>query len=850
MPAPTWTTTAQFELLQAHMPDYIVRQAQKKVNKFWPIVWEAFFREHPVDGMLGINKATATPEEWQTLQKAILAKKQQIKSWFRYQHKRATRGASASHSTQSSLGNALFNAKGTRRRVHRATEIFQKRNRDLVVEELAKRGHDELNEEHMAVDGEDLEAQEERTKAARRERMRMRNEVVKELFEEAPLSERKAIAEAIRAEKESLEQGAEQSAPSLSSQQRQIAIDESGDVMETVLKTLAEKSGWFSFAIWGGPNPRHDGELSLKCAVYGNTPAGNDFIAQHANYDEGISLPFQEFLRRCFANGVLRTPIAPPADIETPDGLSAMPPGSETPLPPVEPPKKSGNKAKGKAPPKRIRKPKKAAPSAAPAAPTVTPTPAATPTPPVRNSGDTVRLGLGDNGDMLDVPGTDLDLEADLGPMEDVFNSPVVTEPLPSSSPSTLRPSHPSSWAHFNHWPEGMPAPTSPTAAARVAAMERGGTQSTATYVASVIDPALMQATPPPRPRPCFTGAQFAPNRSVGDSPTPPRPSSFRWGGPTAPHLRPGNQASGSKSTLPGLFDVYRELVATSPMRAYREQEAYRQELAARPRPDIFALPQAPRPPAPPGPISSEAARSPPAFTVPSPMASTLSTPPAPAAPQVPTPVVYSSRPMANPTRAAARAAKAVKAAVTGNSPAAAVAAAAKKNSKKQKKDVLTDITNSTPPSAVPAVPAAAPTPVGENVQLCVMRPGGNAAVRARAREAEKRIQAMEAERGRQASRMHNPDGNHDLVCVAPLRRSGRDSRVPPRPDEGYVRSTRGELRGKQGAPGLELVKRGGRGSTATTATKKPVAKAAAAAAKTKQKGAAAAKERANTRSS
>lgn len=39
---------------------------------------------------------------------------------------------------------------------------------------------------------------------------------------------------------------------------------------------------------------------SSTSAVYGNTPAGNDFIAQHANYDEGISLPFQEFLHRCF----------------------------------------------------------------------------------------------------------------------------------------------------------------------------------------------------------------------------------------------------------------------------------------------------------------------------------------------------------------------------------------------------------------------------------------------------------------------------------------------------------------------------------------------------------------------
>lgn len=92
------------------------------------------------------------------------------------------------------------------------------------MRELAKRGHDELNEEHMAVDGEDLEAQEQRTKEARAERMRMRNVVVKELFAEAPEWERDEIEEAVRAEKENLTQVTEQSPAGLSSQQRQMYV--------------------------------------------------------------------------------------------------------------------------------------------------------------------------------------------------------------------------------------------------------------------------------------------------------------------------------------------------------------------------------------------------------------------------------------------------------------------------------------------------------------------------------------------------------------------------------------------------------------------------------------------------
>ncbi|KAJ7030883.1 hypothetical protein C8F04DRAFT_1263367 [Mycena alexandri] len=798
MPAHTWTTAAQFTLLTSHMAEYVVRHAQKKVNKVWPTIFEDFFRQNPVDGMLGIDKTTATPEQWKELQDAILAKKSQIKAWFRYQHKKTTRTTSARRSAQSTIGNALFAAKSTRRRVHRTTEVFQQRNLEHVREVLAQRGHNELNEEHMAVDGEDLEVQEARVKAARGERLRMRNEVVKELYETAPESEREAIAEAIRLEKENLGASAEREASEVETEQRQIAIDESSDVMEKVLKTVAHKTGWFSFAIWGGPNPRHDGELSLKCAVYGNTPVGNDFVAQHANFDEAISLPFQEFLRRCFENGVLRPPILPVPntdDVGALDGLLPLDPQEETTPPAEKPTKKKAksNGSKSKQPPKRMSKPKKASSA----------------------DGSMDDIIVDDHGD--DIFGSP-DFDAH---MDNISSS--ATEPLTSSSPSTLPSASSASAPVDNRWPDGMSEPTSPGTAARTAAIERGGMTATATYAAAVIDPALMRHTTPSRPRPCFNGAGFAPNRNVGESPTSADTGGFRWGGPSAPHLEPfRNTASSSQSSLPRLFGDFRKIMATSPVRAYRDQQAYRDQVAARPRADIFgAWPDsAVSPPSSPGtpaafglavPTPPSAALPPAPVPVPIPTPTSVLTP-APASIQPPVPV-YVSRPMANPTKAAASAAKAAKAAVTGNSASAVVTAAAKKKVKKAKRDVLTDVTNdislplpaadspaaTTASTGRPSASArergsggsasatAAPTTAGENVTLCVMQPGGNRAVLKRAKEAEKRIQAMEAERKRVTTRMHNPDGNHDLVCVPALRRSGRDGKVPARPDEGYV---------------------------------------------------------------
>ncbi|KAJ7739353.1 hypothetical protein B0H16DRAFT_1729447 [Mycena metata] len=892
MPAHSWTTPAQATLLHSHLPEYIVRQAQHKVNKFWPVAYEAYFQQFPEHVALGIDKANATAAQWEALNEATKTRKDRIKSWFRYQHRKTGRAPAARRNAQSSLSSALFNAKAARRRAHRDTEIFQQRNREEINAVLTTRGHDELNEEHMAVDGEDLEEQEARTKAARGARLRLRNEVVKELYEEAPEEERQAIAEAIRQEKENLARGAGQSQSDSRADQRaeerQIAIDQSSEVMERVLKTLADKTGWFSFAIWGGPNPRH-GRLSLKCAVYGNTPAGNDFVAQHANFDTGISLPFQEFLGRCFADdGSVRPSIVAEPNAEddaSADGLT--PPTAAEASSAPKPVKKSTAKASGrksKPKPKRMSKPRKlSAPSAS--ATNTTPAPAAAtpsaadtpvgnvpgnppgPTAPTPPAADTsVDNPVGNNFDLSDDW-----LREDSAPMDmdDIF-VPEPTSNLGSPAPTNL-----------NLWPEGMTAPTSPQTAARAAAAERGGLVSNATYAPTintdVIDPALMQGTTAPvparpHPRPCFNGAGFARNRALGESPTSTAPG-WRWGGATAPHLRPvngptENQAGSSQSRLPSLFDTYRDLAATSPIRAYREQEAYRREIAARPRADIFGLSARPQPPSPSPSFSvptafvfsgatplvsapaasstptsafvfsgaAPSASAPPASSTPAPAsppfvdttssaAPTAPSPPVAAAP----PVVYNSRPMANPMKAA----KVAKAAVIGKTPATVMGAAVKKRGRKAR-DVLTDITNDIiVPTPTPVPSAATPStgvstrrsrgsegnaPVAssgsdENVQVCVAGPSGMRADLRRQKEAEKRAKETEAEERRRAGRLHNPDGNHDLVCVPPLRRSGRDSRAPPRPDEGYagtvVKSTRGELGGRQGPQGLQLVPRG-----------------------------------------
>jgi len=42
------------------------------------------------------------------------------------------------------------------------------------------------------------------------------------------------------------------------------AIDESPEVLTRVHKALEKKTGWYGFTVYGGPNPRFGGALSMK----------------------------------------------------------------------------------------------------------------------------------------------------------------------------------------------------------------------------------------------------------------------------------------------------------------------------------------------------------------------------------------------------------------------------------------------------------------------------------------------------------------------------------------------------------------------------------------------------------
>ncbi|KAJ7472828.1 hypothetical protein FB451DRAFT_1399023 [Mycena latifolia] len=102
MPPRRWTTSAEHAYLELQMPDYIRRQAQKKLYLFWPAMIEGWFQQFPEYTRLGlpnpnVNAGTEaetglTNGERTVLGKAIEERKKQLRSWFRREVKKVRQG--------------------------------------------------------------------------------------------------------------------------------------------------------------------------------------------------------------------------------------------------------------------------------------------------------------------------------------------------------------------------------------------------------------------------------------------------------------------------------------------------------------------------------------------------------------------------------------------------------------------------------------------------------------------------------------------------------------------------------------------------------------------------------------
>ncbi|KAJ7312323.1 hypothetical protein DFH08DRAFT_822370 [Mycena albidolilacea] len=84
----------------------------------------------------------------------------------------------------------------------------------------------------------------------------------------------------------------------------QEALDQLGEVVERVLQTIGEETGWSTCVMLGRPVPHRQGAISMRTFCLGTTPHGSDFQLFHPEFEAQVKMPFGQFLKRAYPHDV------------------------------------------------------------------------------------------------------------------------------------------------------------------------------------------------------------------------------------------------------------------------------------------------------------------------------------------------------------------------------------------------------------------------------------------------------------------------------------------------------------------------------------------------------------------
>ncbi|KAJ6578436.1 hypothetical protein B0H19DRAFT_1253675 [Mycena capillaripes] len=520
----SWANDVQTLWLQGWMPDFITRQAEGKLHLFWPPMIEGWLKKWPEHANVGLplpddpDGRKLTPEDLLVLGAAIKKRKSQLENWFRNHRKTIGNATTGAVKVNSGLVQKIFKFSIPKRtRAHQAIEIFQLRNAAQIKEALTAAGYDALRKKKVAAEGdaadndqEDADDEEDdwtdetedtdaaRAKRLKSARMRMRTHVVQGLWKAASQEERESCEAEAEEEKKKIreeDQRQEQldALKATTPHDLQEGIDALDSVYTDIHKATFQASGWVGMSIMGGPNPRMNGDLTLKVICFGETPAGNDFEASCVDFDKNILEAFQAFLRVCYSVQSRKECALPSRPEATADEAPAERISIILPAPEAEKPKKPKNKKKkAKA---KAKKSTALVEDSVPASP-------ASSSASFWDQAGVASPGQDEGGDIFDE-----DITAD--------SNWSVLSPAPSSSPRSLTPPPEVDQPRPTQlWPPGMSPPLSPASAEAIAMRERGGSVNGATMA---IDPRLQELMAPsspsprpnayPKPRPAFKGA-------------------------------------------------------------------------------------------------------------------------------------------------------------------------------------------------------------------------------------------------------------------------------------------------------------------------------------------------------
>ncbi|KAJ7232571.1 hypothetical protein C8J57DRAFT_1480653 [Mycena rebaudengoi] len=290
-----WTNSTQLTWLKSKVTHYMDMQAQGKLHKFWPWVYEAWFHDFPEHAALNFPLPNAlgdapalTGEQMDALGAAIKARKGQLQNWFRHQRTKLRSAGPTVRRSEAAMANALFGKKKKERR-HQPIELFQKAHKATIRSALTAAGYDAITVGNSDWVDDTDETQMQHLKIQNAERMRLRAKVVQGLYSAIPESERAMFVDTAGAEKA---KGKYQ--PSLFCSR------------ESPCRMWGQWRAGQGSPVVGGPNPSYGGELSMRVlrglsVCLGVSPAGHDFRKAHPDFDAAITGALPELPQRCLS---------------------------------------------------------------------------------------------------------------------------------------------------------------------------------------------------------------------------------------------------------------------------------------------------------------------------------------------------------------------------------------------------------------------------------------------------------------------------------------------------------------------------------------------------------------------
>ncbi|KAJ6527049.1 hypothetical protein B0H19DRAFT_1275367 [Mycena capillaripes] len=356
--APTsWGNQDQKAFIELWMPEYLVKKAAKRLDKFWPKMKEAYYAEFPEEIALGLPVQELNPdlnaepprrlteEETRRLCDAIGVRDKQLQNSFKNGHAKIVKQRGGVSRSASSLAATLFKARPKRKRRHQVLELYQKEKKAAVQAALRDSKYDTLNdaaqcrdEDGEWIDDDDDELKVKRITVARKQQMKIYRRVVQALWdkEEETLKERireLARQEIVVPEATTDVESVDGKIPERTPEEYQLSIDESLQVAEMFLTEFQQMTGWVGALVYAGPMPRLGGELGLKSYSFGLTPGGVNFENSHPSWKKSVTAPLFKFARQAISREtrLSHALYADDDDEEQNDGLTPVEPNPFTP---------------------------------------------------------------------------------------------------------------------------------------------------------------------------------------------------------------------------------------------------------------------------------------------------------------------------------------------------------------------------------------------------------------------------------------------------------------------------------------------------------------------------------------